>query len=134
MTVRSEPRGLIVLVLLSLTQFILVIDVSIVNVALNSIKESLAFSEANLQWILSAYTLTFGGLLLLGGRAADLFGRRRVFMIGLVDLHLRLGAVRVLPDRADADPGPRVPGRRRGDHLPGRAVDPDDHLPRGQRA
>ena len=84
MTVRSEPRGLIVLVLLSLTQFILVIDVSIVNVALNSIKESLAFSEANLQWILSAYTLTFGGLLLLGGRAADLFGRRRMFMIGLV--------------------------------------------------
>ncbi len=67
MTVRSEPRGLIVLVLLSLTQFILVIDVSIVNVALNSIRESLAFSEANLQWILSAYTLTFGGLLLLGG-------------------------------------------------------------------
>ncbi len=84
MSVRSEPRGVIVLVLLSLTQFILVIDVSIVNVALNSIKESLAFSEANLQWILSAYTLTFGGLLLLGGRAADLFGRRRVFMVGLV--------------------------------------------------
>ena len=83
-TKRAETRGAIVLVLLSLTQFILVIDVSIVNVALNSIKQSLAFSEANLQWILSAYTLTFGGLLLLGGRAADLFGRRRMFMIGLV--------------------------------------------------
>jgi EmrB/QacA subfamily drug resistance transporter len=83
-TKRAETHGAIVLVLLSLTQFILVIDVSIVNVALNSIKQSLAFSEANLQWILSAYTLTFGGLLLLGGRAADLFGRRRMFMIGLV--------------------------------------------------
>jgi EmrB/QacA subfamily drug resistance transporter len=74
----------IVLVLLSLTQFILVIDVSIVNVALASIQRALSFSEANLQWILSAYTLTFGGLLLLGGRAADLLGRRRVFMAGLV--------------------------------------------------
>ncbi len=84
MTDRLQSRGLIVLVLLSLTQFILVIDVSIVNVALNSIKHSLAFSQANLQWILSAYTLTFGGLLLLGGRAADLLGRRRVFMVGLV--------------------------------------------------
>jgi len=81
---RSESRALIVLVLLSLTQFILVIDISIVNVALNSIKHALAFSQANLQWILSAYTLTFGGLLLLGGRAADLLGRRRVFMAGLI--------------------------------------------------
>ena len=77
-------RPLMVLVLLSLTQFILVIDVSIVNVALASIQRALSFSEANLQWILSAYTLTFGGLLLLGGRAADLLGRRRMFMIGLV--------------------------------------------------
>lgn len=77
-------RPLMVLVLLSLTQFILVIDVSIVNVALASIQRALSFSEANLQWILSAYTLTFGGLLLLGGRAADLLGRRRMFMIGLI--------------------------------------------------
>lgn len=84
MTERSKQHGLIILTLLSLTQFILVIDVSIVNVALTSIKTSLHFSEANLQWILSAYTLTFGGLLLLGGRAADLLGRRRVFMSGLV--------------------------------------------------
>jgi len=84
MTERPESRGWIVLTLLSLTQFILVIDVSIVNVALNSIQHALAFSEANLQWILSAYTLTFGGLLLLGGRAGDLLGRRRVFMAGLV--------------------------------------------------
>jgi len=83
-TERTPSRSLIVLTLLSMTQFILVIDVSIVNVALNSIQHALAFSESNLQWILSAYTLTFGGLLLLGGRAADLLGRRRVFMAGLV--------------------------------------------------
>jgi EmrB/QacA subfamily drug resistance transporter len=83
-TERSPSNGLIVLTLLSMTQFILVIDVSIVNVALNSIQQALSFSESNLQWILSAYTLTFGGLLLLGGRAGDLLGRRRVFMAGLV--------------------------------------------------
>ncbi len=83
-TERSESRAWIVLTLLSLTQFILVIDVSIVNVALNSIQRALSFSESNLQWILSAYTLTFGGLLLLGGRTGDLLGRRRVFMAGLV--------------------------------------------------
>jgi EmrB/QacA subfamily drug resistance transporter len=60
-----------------------VLDASIVNVALPSIKNSLHFSQADLQWIVNAYTLTFGGFLLLGGRAADLLGRRRVFMVGL---------------------------------------------------
>ena len=84
MTDRSTSHRTVVLVLLSLTQFILVIDVSIVNVALSSIQQALSFSQSNLQWILSAYTLTFGGLLLLGGRASDLLGRRRVFMAGLV--------------------------------------------------
>ncbi|MFN8110559.1 MAG: MFS transporter [Thermoleophilia bacterium] len=84
MTHAHESRKWIALALLSLTQFILVIDVSIVNVALNAIQGALKFSEANLQWILSAYTLTFGGLLLLGGRMADMFGRRKVFMVGLV--------------------------------------------------
>jgi len=83
-TEHADQRRWIVLTLLSLTQFILVIDVSIVNVALSSIQQALHFSESNLQWILSAYTLTFGGLLLLGGRAADLLGRRRVFMAGLI--------------------------------------------------
>src|SRR5947209_20338850 len=60
-----------------------VLDASIVNVALPSIKTALGFSEADLPWVVNAYTLTFGGFLLLGGRAADLLGRRRVFMIGL---------------------------------------------------
>lgn len=80
---QADSRRWIVLTLLSLTQFILVIDVSIVNVALADIQSALDFSQENLQWILSAYTLTFGGLLLLGGRMADMFGRRRVFLIGL---------------------------------------------------
>jgi MFS family permease len=64
--------------------FMTVLDVSIVNVALPSIGRSLHFSEQNLQWVITAYAITFGGFLLLGGRAADLLGRRRVFMVGVV--------------------------------------------------
>src|SRR5213596_405648 len=64
--------------------FMTVLDVSIVNVALPSIGESLHFSERNLQWVITAYAITFGGFLLLGGRSADLLGRRRVFLVGVV--------------------------------------------------
>src|SRR5207344_2584842 len=72
------------LALLSVVQFMVVLDIAIVNVALPSIQVDLGFSQENLQWIISAYALTFGGFLLLGGRLADLLGRRRVFMVGLV--------------------------------------------------
>ncbi len=72
------------LALLCAAQFIVVIDAAIVNVALPSIGESLDFSKENLSWVVNAYVLVFGGFLLLGGRAADLLGRRRVFMSGLV--------------------------------------------------
>src|SRR4051794_25776808 len=61
-----------------------VLDASIVNVALPSVATDLHFSPENLPWVVNAYTLTFGGFLLLGGRAADLLGRRRVFMAGLI--------------------------------------------------
>src|SRR5205809_6076203 len=60
-----------------------ILDVSIVNVALPTIAEKLHFSRGNLQWVVTAYALTFGGFLLLGGRAADLLGRRRILMLGL---------------------------------------------------
>lgn len=70
----------IVLGLLALAQFMVVLDIAIVNVALPSIARDLHFTASNLQWIITAYTLTFGGFLLLGGRAADLYGRRRIFM------------------------------------------------------
>jgi EmrB/QacA subfamily drug resistance transporter len=80
----DHSRRWLALVLLAATQFMLVIDVSIVNVALPSIQRSLHFNESNLQWVTSAYALTFGGFLLLGGRCADLLGRRRIFMSGLV--------------------------------------------------
>jgi EmrB/QacA subfamily drug resistance transporter len=65
-------------------QFMVVLDIAIVNVALPSIQEDLGFSQENLQWVISAYALVFGGFLLLGGRAADLLGRRRIFIAGLV--------------------------------------------------
>src|SRR5919204_411205 len=70
------------LVLVCLGQFMVILDVSIVNVALPSIKHALGFSTNGLQWVLNAYTLTFAGFLLLGGRASDLFGRRRMFIAG----------------------------------------------------
>ena len=73
-----------ILAILALAQFMVVLDASIVNVALPAIMKSLNFSPENLQWIVTAYTLSFGGFLLFGGRAADLFGRRKVFLIGLV--------------------------------------------------
>ena len=72
------------LALLGAVQFMVVLDIAIVNVALPSIQADLEFSQANLQWVISAYALVFGGFLLLGGRTADLLGRRRVFMVGLV--------------------------------------------------
>src|SRR6202165_256772 len=71
------------LLLLAVTEFIVVIDASIVNVALPSIGRALHFSRTDLSWVVNAYALTFGGFLMLGGRMADLLGRRRMFMLGL---------------------------------------------------
>ncbi len=79
----ADSRRWLVLALLCASQFMVVLDFSIVNVALPAMQKDLGFSQQNLQWIISAYALTFGGFLLLGGRAADLFGHRRVFMAGL---------------------------------------------------
>jgi MFS family permease len=76
-------RGWAVLGLLCTAQFVLVLDVTIVAVALPSLRKGLGFSATGLQWVVSAYVLAFAGFLLLGGRAADLWGRRRLFMIGL---------------------------------------------------
>jgi EmrB/QacA subfamily drug resistance transporter len=77
---RSKWLGL---ALLSAVQFMVVLDIAIVNVALPSIQIDLGFSQENLQWVISAYALVFGGFLLLGGRAADLLGRRRLFLVGI---------------------------------------------------
>jgi MFS family permease len=72
-----------VLAIVAVAQFMVVLDASIVNVALPTIKRDVGFSEQSLSWILNAYTLIFGGFLLLGGRAADRLGRRRLFMAGI---------------------------------------------------
>lgn len=78
----------LLLFILAAAQFMVILDSSIVNVALPSIMQGLHFAPDNLQWIVTAYILSFGGFLLLGGRAADLFGRRRIFMIGLIGFTL----------------------------------------------
>ncbi|MGH2745603.1 MAG: MFS transporter, partial [Thermoleophilaceae bacterium] len=83
-TVTPNPRRWWALALLCFAFFMVILDTNIVIVALPSIEEALSFSEQGLQWVISAYALTFAGLLLLGGRAADLLGRRRMFMVGLV--------------------------------------------------
>src|SRR4051794_15261445 len=72
------------LALLCMTQFMVVLDASIVNIALPSIGEEVGISQENLSWVVNGYVLTFGGFLLLGGRLADLLGRRLIFMVGLV--------------------------------------------------
>ncbi|MCW3012592.1 MAG: transporter [Solirubrobacterales bacterium] len=85
MTSLDTPRAKnLALALLAMTQFIIVVDASIVNVALPTIGTDLAFSQDNLSWVINAYTLVFGGFLLLGGRMADLLGRRRLFISGLI--------------------------------------------------
>jgi EmrB/QacA subfamily drug resistance transporter len=81
---RHSTNPWIVLVLVCLAQFMVILDATIVNVALPSIQSDLGLDEANLQWIVNAYTLVFGGFLLLGGRAGDLIGRKRLFLVGLV--------------------------------------------------
>src|SRR5580765_5064798 len=82
--VNSDRKKWFALGLILAVQFMTILDIAIVNVALPSIQTDLGFSQENLQWVLSAYALTFGGFLLLGGRAADLLGRRRLFLVGLV--------------------------------------------------
>jgi EmrB/QacA subfamily drug resistance transporter len=80
---RHATNPWVVLVLICLAQFMVVLDATIVNVALPSIQKDLHLSEGSLQWIVNAYTLVFGGFLLLGGRAGDLLGRKRLFLLGL---------------------------------------------------
>jgi EmrB/QacA subfamily drug resistance transporter len=80
---RTIPNDNLILALVCLAQFMVILDISVVNVALPSIRQDLHFSQSGLQWVVNAYTLAFAGFLMLGGRAADLFGRRRVFLAGI---------------------------------------------------
>src|ERR1043166_9406342 len=80
---RHDQRRWIALAIIVAAQFMVVLDVAIVNVALPSIKTDLNFSQESLQWVITAYSILFGGVMLLGGRLADLHGRRRLFIAGL---------------------------------------------------
>ena len=82
------------LVLILAASFMVVLDFSIVNVALASIQRELGFAASAAQWVVTGYAITFGGLLILGGRAADLFGRRRMFVTGLIVFYRRLAGRR----------------------------------------
>src|SRR5246127_5172623 len=79
-----SPRTTWILVVCCVAQFMVILDLSIVNVALPSIQSSLNFSSADLQWVVDAYAITFAGFLMLGGRAADRLGQRRVFVSALI--------------------------------------------------
>ena len=117
------------LVLICIAQLMVVLDATIANIALPYIGRDLHMSGTNLTWIVTGYALAFGGLLLLGGRLGDLYGRRRIFIIGLIDLRRRVAARRPRPERGAAADLTRPPGSRRRARLAGGARPDHDHLP-----
>ena len=121
------------LVVVCLGQFMVVLDATIVNVALPSIQADLQISDGSLQWIVNAYTLLFGGFLLLGGRAADLLGRRTLFIAGVVVFSVASFVNALATLAGDADRRARPAGPRRRAALPGRAGGHHDLVRRGPR-
>ena len=132
--IASARRKWFGLALLLLVQFMVVLDIAIVNVALPSIQTDLGFSQENLQWVISAYALFFGGFLLLGGRLADLLGRRRLFLVGIVLFTAASLVSGVAWSEGALIAARAVPGPRRRDHHACRVVDPHHHVRRGQGA
>ena len=125
---RPGNPGLVLAVILT-SQLMVVLDATIVNIALPDIQTALGFSPDGLSWVINAYTLTFGGLLLLGARAGDLLGRRRVFMAGIALFTVASLAGGFATHARPAARRPRRPGRRRRARLavgPGAA---DDDVP-----
>ncbi len=122
------------LLLLAAAQFIVVLDASIVNVALPSMGRDLDFSQEDLSWVVNAYTLIFGGFLLLGGRIGRPARPPARLRRRPDPLLRRLARRRPRPEPGVAGRRPRRPGPRRRDPLPGRAVDHHHHLRRGRRA
>ncbi|XBB66708.1 MFS transporter [Nocardioides sp. WV_118_6] len=105
-TAAAQRRPGLVLAVVCLCQLMVVLDITVVNVALPSIRDDLGFASADLQWVVNAYTLTFGGLLLLGGRIADLFGRRKAVLLGL-----SIFAITSLAAGLAQDPGQLIAAR-----------------------
>ena len=109
--------------------FMIMLDNTVVNVALPSIRDDLGISISELEWVVNGYALTFGVLLLSGGKLADMLGRRRIFIVGLVIFTLVLVLLRLREQRRRADRRARRPGRRRGADEPGDAVDHHRDVP-----
>ena len=131
---RRLDRSAVVLAVILTSQLMVVLDATIVNVALPDMKAALHFSDAGLSWVLNAYTLTFGGLLLLGARAGDLLGRRGYLPGRHRDLHRRLAGRRVRHHRLVPAGGPGAAGRRRRAGRTVVAGPAGHHVPRGTRA
>ena len=130
---RQRNLGL-ALVVIATAQLMVVLDATIVNVALPHIQHALGFSGSGLEWVVNAYALTFGGLLLLGGRAGDILGRRRVFIAGIILFSVGLPARRVRHHPGVAAGRPGAAGRRRGHRRACRAVPGHHDLPGGPAA
>ena len=112
----------------------IVLDATIVNVALPSIQDDLGFSQSNLAWVVNAYLIAFGGLLLLAGRLGDLIGQRRVFLIGLAIFTAASLLCALAQSAGDADRRALRPGRRRRADLGRDPRDDRDDVPRAARA
>jgi MFS family permease len=95
---QPDPKRWLVLAVIAVCQLMTVLDASIVNIALPQAQHALDISDADRQWVVTAYTLTFGGLLLLGGRLADFLGRKRVFITGLAGFALASALGGLAPD------------------------------------
>ena len=109
--------------------FMIMLDNTIVNVALPSIQSDLNIGISELEWVFNGYALTFGVLMLTGGKLADMLGRRRIFIVGLVDLHGRVALLRPGDERRLADRRAGRAGRRLRAHEPRDPVDHHGHLP-----
>jgi MFS family permease len=130
----TDRRRWAALIVVCFAQLMIVLDVTIVNVALPSIQQDLHFSQANLTWVVNAFLVTFGSLLLLAGRLGDLVGRRRVFLSGLVIFTFASLLCGVAPTQGALIAAAPAPGRRR--RRPGLG-DPRDHhhrVPAGRRS
>ncbi len=123
-----------VLGVIGIAQLMVVLDVTIVNIALPSAQRDLGFSADDRQWVITAYALAFGGLLLLGGRIADLFGRKRAFIAGPARVRGRVRGRRRGDELRGARRRPRRPGRVRRAARSRRALAADDHVHRPEGA
>ena len=122
------------LVLVCIAQFMVILDATIVNVALPSIQHGLHFSATGLQWIVNGYTLVFGGFLLLGGRASDLLGRQRLFIAGVIVFTSRRSSTASRRRPAILIGGRALQGLGARARLAGGALDRHDHVRRRARS